>query len=70
MQATLNVGWCKSGDEWIRKGDYHNDFAQRFELTRGETDARKDISIELYDPRKDPASQTGTTAVLVSPDII
>lgn len=48
MRATLNMGWCKTDDESIRKGDYHNDYAHSFELRSGMVVARKDIYITQY----------------------
>ena len=33
LLATLNVGWCKQDDEWIRAGDYHTVTSPRFEGT-------------------------------------
>lgn len=34
IQATLNVGWCKNGNEWIRKGDYKNKFGVYLTLNK------------------------------------
>lgn len=49
VQTTLNIGWCKTGDDWIRNGDYKNDMAQQFQLRDPAMTARKDFSLKRYD---------------------
>ena len=48
VMATLNVGWCKQGDEWIRAGDYHTVTSSRFEgMKEGET-STVDVNLEGF----------------------
>ena len=34
IQATLNYGWCKNSNQWIRKGDYKNKYANYVSVSR------------------------------------
>ena len=46
--ATLNIGWCKSGNDWIKRGDYKNDGQMMFNVQSGEYKATRDISMLQY----------------------
>lgn len=48
IQAVLNDGWCTSGDEWIRSGDYKNAFRTPFELTGDKDSVTVQIELEQY----------------------
>ena len=49
VQATVNMGWCGSGgDEWIRDGDYHNTYANTFQMQAGENEVKRDILTVRY----------------------
>ena len=52
LQATLNMGWCASGDDWIRVGDYNNDVMHIFSIPFDQTTATKDVDVVLYDPNQ------------------
>ena len=52
VQARVNMGWCGSGDNWIRFGDYFNDFAHSFEMEHDAREATKDVNLVKY---KDPS---------------
>ena len=48
VMATLNIGWCKQGDKWIRPGDYHTVTASFFNgLKQGES-AGVNVNMEGY----------------------
>lgn len=48
VSAVLNVGWKKTKDAWIRKGDYHTDesFPVKLNVTRNHY--KRDIELVLY----------------------
>ena len=48
LQATLNMGWCTKGDEWLRPGDYTNENAHIFLIMRGMTSSEKDIILDRH----------------------
>ena len=52
LTATLNMGWCKNNDEWIRYGDYNNDYSHTFYMQPDRSDAYRDIKINLYQDAK------------------
>ena len=56
IQATLNMGWCHSGDEWVQKGDYFNDLAHPFTMEDDDTFARRNIFIKKYTKSDESAS--------------
>ena len=45
--AVLNIGWCKSGDDWIRNGDYHTASQIDFDPPP-QGDARIGVVVEKY----------------------
>lgn len=47
VMAKLNVGWRRSGDEWIRRGDYLTTTLFTF-TPSGEKDNKLDIFLEHY----------------------
>ena len=46
--ATLNVGWCKQGNSWIRPGDYHSVTSSRFDGMEEGGVENIDVSLEGY----------------------
>lgn len=58
VSAVLNLGWCKTGSEWIRNGDYLSDTAHELEVKKGKNNyvlnvAAKKYSISPVQPRND-----------------
>lgn len=54
LSAVVNVGWCQDtkSDEWIRKGDYNNDFAHRVDMFDDMNEYTKDINVKCYACKK------------------
>lgn len=48
VSAVLNVGWKKSGDDWIRRGDYHTDTTHDVELEKSKDQYERDIQLVQY----------------------
>lgn len=48
IRATLNIGWCKSGDEWIRLGDFTTQTSHTFSPPKSGNDFKVDITLERY----------------------
>ena len=46
--ATVNVGWCRSGDFKIRDGDYYTKVGQVFSMQPDDRRATKDITLVRY----------------------
>lgn len=49
ISATLNMGWCTSGKEWLRIGDYKNEFIYDFTLSKDQNEVSKDVHVARYD---------------------
>lgn len=52
VQATLNVGWCGVGDEWIRYNDFHNEYLHEFSLEKDQNKASRDVDLVRYQSKK------------------
>ena len=48
VHATLNVGWCGAGDEWIRYNDLHNVFLHEFSLNKTQTHVSQNVAVVRY----------------------
>ena len=51
MSVVMNVGWCadlENNDEWIRKGDYNNDFTHYIDMRQNKTEFNIDIKAMCY----------------------
>ena len=57
IQATINVGWCRSENESLKIGDYHNEYSYDFNLASGDTEVDKDLNVVRY-------SKTGGRGIL------
>ena len=54
IQAHVNMGYCGSGDNWLRFGDYYNDFAHSFDMAKGEKETEKNINLVRYNVQTQP----------------
>lgn len=50
ISAILNNGWCASSnkDEWIREGDYINDYNVALNITTDSNNVERNISVVCY----------------------
>ena len=50
ISATVNMGWCRSenSNNWIRIGDYHNEYSHSFVVPSTGSTAVKDVEVYLY----------------------
>lgn len=65
INAVLNKGWCKTEDEWIRVGDYQNEFSVHFDLGKGQLSAQMDVDIEEYKSATKPTHAKSNKDVIV-----
>lgn len=54
--ATLNVGWCNTGREWIKNGDYTNNISHEFTLPKDRDYVDLDIILTKYGTKPQPPS--------------
>ena len=45
LHAVINLGWCKSDGDWIRPGDYINEFAVKFLVLPAKKSIKKDFTV-------------------------
>lgn len=48
IDAVVNLGWCKTGEEWVRNGDYITTTAHSVSVEKGKQDYDANISVEKY----------------------
>ena len=48
IDATLNVGWCKTGDDWIKNGDYTLKEAHIVDMNENQSSYDKSLKMEKY----------------------
>ena len=59
LDVTLNVGWCKSGEEWMRNGDYITVTGHNVNVEESQERYNLDVTVEKQGKSDDRKSTAG-----------